>query len=123
MNFPTDSVVVDRGYRGHDEIDSAVYLSGLKRWVSSRIKRCVKRCLAIEPIIYHLKTDGWLERNHLKGTESDSINVLLNCAGHNLRLILKRLKELCANFFFVQYFTRLFTSNWLCREQNSVMQR
>ncbi|MYI89335.1 MAG: hypothetical protein F4082_03415 [Gammaproteobacteria bacterium] len=40
-----------------------------------------------------------LGRNNLEGIEGDSENVLLNCAGHNLRLILKRLKSSCARIF------------------------
>ena len=42
---------------------------------------------------------GWLGRNHLKGTEGDGVNVLLSCAGHNLQLILKRLRGQCARIF------------------------
>ena len=94
-----EEVFVDRGYRGHDETDSAVYISGQKRGVTARIRRCVKRRQAIEPIIGHLKTEGWLGRNHLKGTEGDSMNALLSCAGHNLQLILKRLRDSCAQIF------------------------
>ena len=94
-----EEVYVDRGYRGHDETDSAVYISGQRRGVTDRIRRCMKRRQAIEPVIGHLKQDGWLGRNHLKGTEGDSVNVLLSCAGHNLRLILKRLRGQCARIF------------------------
>ena len=94
-----EEVFVDRGYRGHDEVDSAVYISGQKRGITAHIRKCLKRPQAIEPIIGHLKHDGWLGRNHLKGTEGDSMNVLLSCAGHNLRLILKRLRESCARIF------------------------
>ena len=94
-------VFVDRGYRGHDETDSAVYISGQKRGNTARIRRCLKRRQAIELIIGHLNTDGWVGRNHLKGTESDSSNVLLSCARHNLRLILKRLRDLCARCFLL----------------------
>ena len=35
------------------------------------------------------------------------MKVLLNCAEHNLRLILKRLRDLCARFFVVQFFVGL----------------
>ena len=94
-----EEVYVDHGYRGHDETDSAVYISGQKRGVTARIRRCLKRRQAIEPIISHLKHDGWLGRNHLKGTEGDTMNVLLSFAGHNLRLILIRLRDRCARFF------------------------
>lgn len=44
----------------------------------------LKHRQAVEPIIGHLKADGWLERNHLKETEGDSMNLLLSCAGQNL---------------------------------------
>ena len=46
-------------------------------------------------VIGHLKADGLLGRNHLKGTQGDQLNVLLSCAGHNLRLILRRLRLFC----------------------------
>ena len=94
-----EEVYVDRGYRGHQETDSAVYISVQRRGVTDRIRRCMKRRQAIEPVIGHLKQDGWLGCNHLKGGEGDSVNVLLSCAGHNLRLILKRLRGRCARIF------------------------
>ena len=104
-----EEVFVDRGYRGHDETDSAVYISGQKRGVTTRIERCLKRRQAIEQIIGHLKTDGWLGRNHhLKGTGGDSINVLLSCAGHNLQLVLKRLRDSCARIFCRSVFRWVF---------------
>ena len=48
--------------------------------------------------LYHTEV-GWLGRNHLKGTEDDNTNVLLSCAGHNLRLLLNHLKDGCAGNF------------------------
>ena len=88
-----DEVFVDRGYRGHSESESTVYLSGQKRGIkTARLKRSLKRRQAIEPVIGHLKSDGLLDRNYLKGRTGDQINVMLSCAGHNLRLILRRLK-------------------------------
>ena len=54
-----------RGYRGHDETDSAVYILGQKRGVTARIRRCLinakhgislKRRQAIEPIIMSSET-------------------------------------------------------------------
>ena len=91
-----DEAFVDKGYRGHDETASTVYISGQKRGIKTqRLKRSLKRRQAIEPVIGHLKADGLLGRNHLKGTEGDQVNVLLSCAGHNLRLILNRLRLFC----------------------------
>ena len=84
---------VDRGYRGHGERATTVYISGQKRGINTqRLIRSLKRRQAIEPVIGHLKSDGLLGRNYLKGSAGDQMNVLLSCAGHNLRLILRQLR-------------------------------
>jgi IS5 family transposase len=43
-----------------------------------------------------MKSDGLLERNHLRGANGDAIDVVLAAAGHNLRLLLAWLRLLCA---------------------------
>ena len=48
-----------------------------------------------------LKSDVLLGRNYMKGILGDQMHVLLCCAGHNLRLELKRLKS-----FYPEYFAR-----------------
>ncbi len=64
-----DEAFVDKGYRGHDETASTVYISGQKRGIKTqRLKRSLKRRQAIEPVIGHLKSDGLLGRNYLNGT-------------------------------------------------------
>ena len=45
-------------------------------------------------MIGHMKLDGKLARNHLKGAPGDAIHALLCGAGHNLRLILRHLARL-----------------------------
>ena len=92
-----DEAFVDKGYRGHDGEQTPVYISGQKRDIrTQRLKRSLKRRQAIEPVIGHLKADGLLDRTQtLKGTQGDQFNVLSSCAGHNLRLILKRLRLFC----------------------------
>ena len=57
--------------------------------------------------------DGWLGRNHLKGTAGDRVNVLLCCAGHKLRLILKRLRDRCARVFCRSVLGRYFRRKWV----------
>ena len=54
----------------------------------------LRRRSAIEPEIGHMKGDGLLGRNFLKGMQGDAINAILCGAGHNLRKILARLKAL-----------------------------
>ena len=95
-----DGVFVDSSYRGHDEVESAAYISGQKRGVTPRLRRCMKYRQAIKPVIRHLKNDRWVGRNHLKDRVGDYINVLPSCAGYNLRLVLKRLRDGCAQKFF-----------------------
>ena len=95
-------VFADKGYRGHGVEDSQVYISGQKRGVNTaRLKKCLKRRQAVEPVIGHLKSDGRLGCNWLQGTEGDQMNVLTVCAGHNLRLILSHLRIFCARFFWL----------------------
>jgi IS5 family transposase len=55
-------------------------------------RRELKRRNAIEPVIGHMKSDGRLGRNFLKGALGDAMNAALCGAGHNLRIILRRLK-------------------------------
>ena len=83
---------VDRGYKGHGIESTAVHIPGQKRGITPALRRAIKRRNAIEPIIGHLKHDGLLGRNFLKGTRGDAMNVILAAAGHNLRIILRKLR-------------------------------
>lgn len=85
-------IFVDRGYRGHDyQGPAAVHLAGRStRRMTAAFKRWYKRRAAIEPLIGHLKTDGRLDRNYLKGTLGDKINAVLCACGQNMRLLLNR---------------------------------
>ena len=86
---------VDKGYRGHDYPNRfKVYTSGQKRGLSPTIKKELRRRSAIEPVIGHMKNDGRLGRNFLKGRQGDRINAVLAGAGYNYRLVLKWLKLL-----------------------------
>ncbi len=49
---------------------------------------------AIEAVIGHMKTDGHLDRNFLKGKDGDHANAVLTAVGYNLRLVLKWLRTL-----------------------------
>jgi IS5 family transposase len=49
----------------------------------------IKRRSAIEPTIGHMKTDGRLGRNPLKGVPGDALHAVLCRAGHNIRLLPK----------------------------------
>jgi IS5 family transposase len=45
-------------------------------------------------MIGHMKSDGLLNRNWLKGAEGDALHAILCGAGHNLRMILAHLRVL-----------------------------
>ena len=49
---------VDRGYRGHDEVKFADYMSGQNRGIAPQLRRCLKRRQATEPVIGKA-TIGW----------------------------------------------------------------
>ena len=86
-------VFVDLGYRGADvQAGTKVYHHKLKRDITGRLRRDIRRRSAIEPAIGHMKNDGRLRRNWLKGTDGDAFNALLCGCGHNLRMILRKLR-------------------------------
>ena len=90
---PIERVYVDKGYRGHKTPNPLrVFISGQKRGVHGVIKRELRRRSAIEPVIGHLKDDGHLGRNFLRGVHGDRNNAVLSAIGHNLRLVLRWLR-------------------------------
>ena len=99
------AVFVDKGYRGVDVAGVTIWRSGQKRGVTPAIKKAIHRRSAIEPAIGHMKNDGRLRRNWLKGSLGDALHAVLCGAGHNLRMILRALRlcfafllaSLCAN--------------------------
>jgi IS5 family transposase len=84
---------VDLGYRGREVPGVTIYKSRQKRGLNTRrLKTALKRRNAIEPVIGHMKNDGLLRRNYLKGQVGDAMNAVLCAAGHNIRLILRKLR-------------------------------
>lgn len=86
---------VDQGYKKHGVEDTQVIMAKQKG-LGRAMKRALKRRNAIEPHIGHMKSDGKLGRNYLKGEIGDTLNALLAAVGHNLRLILNHLRGLFA---------------------------
>jgi len=67
---------VDRGYRGVDIDGVQIWKSGQKRGVTRGLKAMIKRRSAIEPTIGHMKSDGKLGRNWLKGALGDATHAV-----------------------------------------------
>lgn len=85
---------VDRGYKGHgvEPERCQVLISGSRRGVTKSMRKEMKRRSSIEPEIGHMKADGLLGRNFLKGVAGDAMNALLCGVGHNLRKILAKVR-------------------------------
>lgn len=89
-----ERIYVDKGYQGHSYPHKhRVFKSGQKRGVTKAITRELRRRSVVEPVIGHMKSDGHLGRNYLKGKLGDKVNALLCAIGHNFRLLLRFLKK------------------------------
>jgi IS5 family transposase len=102
---------VDRGYRGHGVDSSSVFISGQRRGVTPTIKKELRRRSAVEPVIGHMKEEGKLGRNWLKGSIGDKINALLCGVGHNIRIILRKLREMLSFFLLFLLLLEMFEVN------------
>ena len=87
--------IVDKGYRGVQVQGMQILRSGQRRGITRTMKAMIKRRSAIEPTIGHMKMDGRLARNPLKGALGDALHAVLCGVGHNIRLMLKKL-HICA---------------------------
>jgi IS5 family transposase len=97
--------IVDRGYKGVAVDGVKIYHPGLRRGITRTLRAMIRRRSAIEPAIGHMKTDGKLDRNWLKGALGDAMHAVLCGAGHNLRMILRKLRLLCV-FVLAALFNR-----------------
>ena len=83
-----------RGYRGVEPPQGTRLLISHTRRLPIRLKKLLKRRQVIEPMIGHMKSDGLLGKNWLKGELGDAMHAILCGAGHNLRMILAHLRVL-----------------------------
>lgn len=90
-NVQIKEAFVDKGYRGHSVKNIQVHISGKKTGLTSWLHKKIKRRQAIEPQIGHMKNEGKLGRNFLKGVLGDCLNAILCGIGHNLKLIVRKL--------------------------------
>ncbi len=111
------AVFVDKGYRGVFIEGIAIWRSGQKRGVTPAIKKAIHRRSAIEPAIGHMKNEGRLRRNWLKGTLGDALHAVLCGAGHNLRMILRAIR-----LFFDLFLALLISTEGSTRSEMSGVQ-
>jgi IS5 family transposase len=96
-NIKPKTVIVDKGYQGL-KIEGVEILRPGQRRVTRAMRAMIKRRSAIEPAIGHMKMDGKLSRNPLKGALGDALHAVMCGAGHNIRILLRKLRLLCAQF-------------------------
>ncbi len=100
--------MVDKGYKGADVDGVQILRSGLRRGVTRTMKAMIKRRSAIEPTIGHMKSEGRLNRNPLKGALGEALHAVPCGAGHNIRLLLSLLRPFVAHL-------RAVAQTWLWR--------
>ena len=83
-------VFADRGYRGHDYEGRALVhiVARIKKSCRKAMENWMRRRAAVEPEIGHMKNDGRLGRNYLKGAVGDCLNAILCGCGQNIRKLL-----------------------------------
>jgi IS5 family transposase len=86
--------LADRGYRGVEPPAGTRLLISHTRGLPRSLRKLLKRRQVVEPMIGHMKSDGLLNRNWLKGSMGDALHAILCGAGHNLRMILAHLRVL-----------------------------
>lgn len=86
-----EAAFVDKGYKGNSIEERNIFISGQKRGITPWMQKQIKRRQAIEPHIGHMKSDGKLSRNYLKGIVGDQLNAILCGIGHNMRFIIRKL--------------------------------
>jgi IS5 family transposase len=103
--FAPEIALCDLGYKGHNyKGDCTVQIvDRFRKKATISVKRLWKRRSAIEPVIGHVKEEHRLNRNRLKGTDGDELNVIFAGAGFNLRKLLRAFAQ-----FFVFVFQSLF---------------
>ena len=99
---------VDKGYRGCSYTGVQIFRSSQKK-ISRWFKKQLNRRSAIEAHISHMKNDGKLGRNYLKGKEGDRINAVLCAVGHNFRLLYARVAFLYK--IYLRYFSKFITES------------
>jgi transposase, IS5 family len=96
----------EAGYRGHNappDYTFKIYTSKQKRRVTPQIKREMRRRVAIEPVIGHLKEDRRMDRNYLAHRHGDFNNAILAAAGYNFRRLIRWLRILLRLFLPVLF--------------------
>jgi transposase, IS5 family len=101
----TDGAYKKHDYQGHCEVHVDQKRRGT---IPKTTWKWLKRRAAIEPTIGHLKDNKRLDRNRLKGSLGDALNVILSAAGLNFAKLFKTIAVLPAPLHFLRFFMTAF---------------
>ncbi len=96
---------MDLGYRGVDADNPVIAIKhrGKFKTLTPQERKLLKRRLAIEPIIGHLKADHRMGRCHFKGAQGDRLHAVLCAAGYNIRWLLRMIAKKGVPFLRLLY--------------------
>lgn len=120
---PIERAGVDKGYRGsqHDWPDCEIVIPGQRSKDEQHKKqrhKLIKRRSVIEALIGHMKNDGLLNKNWLKGTHGDAYHAILCAVGMNMRQLLRAIEaflKIKLSFGLISLFMKKFSrllSGW-----------
>lgn len=104
-------LIADRGYRGPKQFENTMITiprpmeKGRSAYEIRKIREKFRRRAGIEPVIGHLKSDYGLDRNFLKGTVGDQLNVMLSAAAYNLRKWMRKVLFVLSGEWFWELYT------------------
>jgi len=95
----------DLAYRGHgyDGPCDVQIVNRYRRQVDKTLRRHWKRRSAIEPVIGHVKADCGGNRNQLKGSDGDMLNILFASAAFNMRKLMRGFALFLRDLFFIPF--------------------
>jgi len=103
-----ERAIVDEGYRGRARIGETevtrVHQPKLNKYSKYKWRKWFKRRASVEAVISHLKFDHRMERNYLRGTIGDSINLLLSAAAYNFKKLMRKLAFIFWDFKYACFF-------------------
>lgn len=111
LGFELEMAICDLGYRGHNyegRCDVQI-VNRFRKRASRSLRRWWNRRSAIESVIGHCKSEHRMDRNQLRGSLGDEVNVIFAAAGTRAENPQKRANhEAGALFCLTKFIPRLF---------------
>ena len=101
LGFEPEMAICDLGYRGHNyegRCDVQI-VNRFRKRASRSLRRWWNRRSAIEPVIGHCKSEHRMDRNQLRGSLGDELNVIFAAAGFNIRKLMRAFALFLCRFF------------------------